>query len=361
LIFLNEPLSLLKKDMMKNKNDRGFFDEQFRLEKISKLNDPLVLLKELIPWEIFRDTIEKVFRKENKGIGGREPYDHVMMFKILIIQRYYNISDEQTEFQITDRLSFMRFLDLKLSDKVPDSRTIWLFREKLTNSGTIDELFSLFNEQLKSNGYIGKEGKIVDASFVEVPRQRNSRDENKQIKNGDVPDEWQENRHKLSQKDINARWTKKNNISFFGYKNHTKVDKKSKLIETYIVTDASEHDSQPLYFLLEDSDKGQDFHADSAYTGDEQEKIIKEASMNNNVIEKGYKNKALTESQKASNKEKSRVRARVEHVYGFIENSMHGSFIKSIGFFRAEGLIGLMNLTYNFFRYMQLRKMNFVG
>jgi IS5 family transposase len=346
---------------MKNKNDRGFFDEQFRLEKISKQNDPLVLLKELIPWEIFKDVLNDAFVRESKGIGGREPFDYLMMFKILILQRYYNLSDDQTEFQILDRLSFMRFLDLKLSDKVPDSKTIWLFRERLTNNDTIEVLFHLFKEQLKKLGYIGKEGKLVDASFVEVPRQRNTREENQQIKNGDIPEAWQGNEHKLSQKDTNARWTKKNNISFFGYKNHTKVDNKSKLIDTYMVTDASEHDSQLLYFLLEESDKGQNLHADSAYTGIDQEKIIKKAGMKNRVIEKGYKNKPLTSKQQARNKERSRTRARVEHVYGFIENSMKGSFIKSIGIFRAEAIIGLINLTYNLFRFIQLKKMNFVG
>jgi|WetSurMetagenome_2_1015567.scaffolds.fasta_scaffold179132_1 transposase, IS5 family len=346
---------------MKNNNDRGFFDERFRLEKISRQNDPLVLLKELIPWYIFKDTLNEVFKKENKGTGGREPYDYLMMFKILILQRYYNLSDDQTEYQILDRLSFMRFLDLKLSDKVPDSKTIWLFRETLTNYGNIESMFNLFREQLTIHGYIGKEGKIVDASFVEVPRQRNTREENKQINEGEVPESWQKNKHKESQKDIDASWTKKNNVTFFGYKNHTKVDNKAKLIETYSVTSASLHDSQALGFLLEDNDNDQDFYGDSAYTGIEQEKIIDEIQMKNCVIEKGYKNKPLTDEQKARNKEKSKIRVRVEHVYGFIENSMNGSFIKSIGLERAEAIIGLMNLTYNLFRYIQLRKMNFGG
>ena len=134
---------------MKNKNDKGFFDEDFRLEKLSKQNDPLVLLKELIPWYIFKDALDEVFKKENKGTGGREPFDYLMMFKILILQRYYNLSDDQTEYQILDRLSFMRFLDLKLSDKVPDSKTIWLFRETLTNSGETEELFNLFKDQIE--------------------------------------------------------------------------------------------------------------------------------------------------------------------------------------------------------------------
>ena len=346
---------------MKNKNDKGLFDESFRLEKLSKQNDPLVLLKGLIPWNMFTDTLNEIFKKEDKGIGGREPFEYLMMFKILILQRYYNLSDDQTEYQILDRLSFMRFLDLKLSDKVPDSKTIWLFRETLIENGVIENMFLLFREELIKHGYIGHEGKIVDASFVEVPRQRNSREENKVIKEGEIPESWKEEKHKLSQKDIDARWTKKNNIPYFGYKDHTKVDRKSKMIDTYKVTDASVHDSQPLDDLLEESDKDQDLHADSAYTGEIQEETIKNKGLKNCVIEKGYKNKPLTEEQKEKNKEKSRIRVRVEHVYGFIENSMNGSFINSIGFKRAEGNIGLINLTYNFFRYIQLIKMNYMG
>ena len=347
---------------MKNKNPRGLFDETFRLEKLSKQGDPLLLLKAKINWEIFQSTLESIFTKEDKGQGGREPYNYLMMFKILILQRYYNLSDDQTEYQILDRLSFMRFLELELSDKVPDSKTIWLFKETIAKSGKTEELFNTFEELLKSKGYIGKEGKIVDASFVEVPRQRNSREENKQIKEGNVPEEWQENPHKLSQKDTDARWTKKNNETFYGYKNHVKVDTKSKLIDNYDVTPASVHDSQALDALLKETEnEGQSFYADSAYVGPAQETVIKKSGMKNCVIEKGYKNKPLTDEQKDNNKAKSKIRVRVEHVFGFVENSMHGSYIRCIGMIRAEATIGLMNLKYNIFRYIQLNKVPIKG
>jgi len=147
-----------------------------------------------------------------------------------------------------------------------------------------ETLFNVFEEMLSEQGYIGREDKIVDASFVEAPRQRNSREENKKIKEGEIPDEWKDNPHKLSQKDVDARWTKKNDENFYGYKNHIKVDKKSKLIESYHVSSASEHDSQALEKLLikdEQKDAGQSFYADSAYTGPDQEKVITGAKMKN--------------------------------------------------------------------------------
>jgi len=346
---------------MRNKNPRGLFDETFHLEKLSKQGDPLLLLKAKINWEIFRPTLKSIFIKEDKGQGGREPYNYLMMFKILILQRYYNLSNDQTEYQILDRLSFMRFLDLELSDKVPDSNTIWLFKEAIAKSGKTEELFNTFEELLESKGYIGKEGKIVDASFVEVPRQRNSREENKQIKEGKVPEEWYANQHKLSQKDIDARWTKKNNETFYGYKNHVKGDQKSKLIEKYKVTDASVHDSTPAPDIMDEKDADQDMYGDSAYTGPTVEAAIIKNNMKNCIHEKGYRNKPLTEEQKERNKKRSSFRVRIEHIFGFVENSMHGSYIRCIGMIRAEATIGLMNLTYNIFRYIQLSKVPVKG
>ena len=282
---------------MKNKNERGFFDEQFRLEKLTQQNDPLVKLLEEIKWEQFRKILTAAFEIEEKGIGGRLPFDYIMMFKILVLQRYYNLSDGQMQFQILDRLSFMRFLGLTLSDIVPDEKTIWLFRENLITNKLVEPLFDKFLNSLEKANLVGKEGRMVDASFVEVPRQRNSREENQKIKDGIVPEEWEENPNKLSQKDLDARWTKKNDQVFYGYKDHVKVDEKSKLIIGYEVTDASVHDSQPLEDLLNKKDKNQPLYADSAYTGEEQEKVIKKVGMINQVHEKGYKNRPLTKKQ----------------------------------------------------------------
>ena len=164
---------------------------------------------------------------------------------------------------------------------------------------------------------------------------------------------WNDEPHKKCHKDIDARWTQKNKETFYGYKNHAKVDTKSKFINTCTVTDASVHDSQALEDLLDEKDEGQQLHADSAYTGEEQENTIKEHKMKNKVHEKGYRNAPLTDEQKATNNEKSKTRARVEHVFGFMEQSMNGLFIRSVGMVRATGIIGLINLTYNLFRYEQ--------
>jgi IS5 family transposase len=276
------------------------------------------------------------------------------MFKILILQRYYNLSDEQIEYQINDRLSFMRFLDLTLADDVPDSRTVWHFREQITDLGLVEKLFDLFLEELNTLGLVINEGKIIDASFVEVPRQHNRSAENEQIKEGKGDELWKEKPRKKSQKDIDARWTKKNRVSYYGYKNHVKEDGKSKLIVKYLVTSAEVHDSQSTDNLLDENDKGEPFYADSAYSGEPQEQIIAKKEMENRVCEKGYRNRPLTEEQKANNTEKSRFRSRVEHIFGFMEMSMNEMYIQCIGIKRATATIGLISLTYNMFRKLQL-------
>jgi len=180
------------------------------------LGDPLERLNKGIDFEIFREILEQHLTKQAKGKGGRRAYDYVLMFKILILQRYYNLSDDQVEYQIGD-----------------------------------------YSQVL---------GELLDTS----------------------------------------------------------------------------------------KDKGEDLYGDSAYGGEKQLEIIKEKQMNNKVGEQGYKNSPLTDQQKESNKEKSKTRTRVEHVFGFMEMSMNGMYLYAIGIKRIEAIVGLMNLTWNMFRRLQI-------
>lgn len=344
----------MKLHRYKTPGKKSLFDKQNSLELLSEIGNPLEMVSKVIDFEMFRTTLEnKLLNTNKKSNAGAKPYDVLLMFKILILQRYYGLGDKQIEYQIIDRISFKNFLGLETGDKIPDEKTVWAFRESLTQEGLADDLFNQFKNYLESKELIFNEGQLVDASFTIAPRQRNTREENEKIKNGEGDDLWNDEPHKKCHKDIDARWTKKNNETFYGYKNHAKVDTKSKFINTYVVTDASVHDSQALEDLLNEKDDGQALHADSAYTGEEQEKTIEKYKMKNKVHEKGYRNAPLTDVQKSINKEKSKTRARVEHVFGFMEQSMNGLFIRSIGIVRATGIIGLINLTYNLFRYEQ--------
>lgn len=333
----------------------GFWDESLRLEKLSQLGDSLERLNGAINWEIFRPALTKVFKKEHKGAGGRPPYDYLMLFKVLVLQRIYNLSDEQAEYQINDRMSFMRFLGLHLGDRVPDAKTIWLFRDTLTKANVIRELFDVFGQQLKDANLITHTGTIVDATFVEAPRQRNSKEEREEIKSGNVPEAWKkpENIHKLHQKDVDATWTRKGNQTYYGYKDHVKADAESKLITDYAVTTASTHDSQPMPAMINETDKV--VYADSAYWGQPVVEALP-PHVENQIHERGTKKNPLTEEQKANNKRKSKIRCRVEHIFGFMTQSMHRLTVRSIGLERAEFNIGLTNLIYNLCRFEFLHR-----
>lgn len=339
------------------KQDPGLFDYQNRMAELSLKAHALEKLDGRINWEMFRKILEQATDKEAKGPGGRPRYDCVMMFKALVLQRYYNLSDEQTEFQIKDRLTFQKFLGLSLSDTVPDEKTIWLFREELMKAGVVKKLFRRFEKHLSEAGLTGQEGKIIDASFVDVPRQRNSREENAQIKSGEVPESFKEHENRLEQKDVEARWTKKGEEVHYGYKNHVKADKTTKLIEDYEVTDASVHDSQPVGDLVEEDDGT--LHADSAYTGETIEMILEENDVKGEICEKGYRNHPLTEAQKKRNRKKSKIRVRVEHIFGFMTNTMKdGLKMRWIGMRRVTAGIGLLNLVYNMARYEQIIRLD---
>jgi len=330
---------------------KGFFDEDDRLKELSELGDPLERLNTVIDWGMFRPILTKVLKKEALGPGGRPPYDYVMMFKILVLQRLYNLSDAQTEYQIKDRLSFMRFLGLALCSDVPDDKTIWFFREQLVKADIIDTLFFRFLTMLERKHIITREGSIVDATFVDAPKQRNSKDENDHIKEGKIPRKWEEpgQEHKKAQKDVDARWTVKNDETHYGYKDHIKADAKSKIITDFTVTPANVHDSQELKNLI-DKKKDKVLYADSAYKGAEIEKGLGR-NIENQICEKGYRNNPLTKRQMRSNRKKSKVRSRIEHIFGYMTNSMGGITIRTIGLARARFVIGLMNLAYNIGRY----------
>lgn len=335
----------------------GFFDLGDRYAGLDKFGDPLVLLKKTIPWELFRSELNAVWRtpdEKRKSRAGRKPWDEVLMFRVLALQQLYNLSDDQIEYQIRDRLSFMRFLDLGVEDPVPDAKTVWLYREKLAQAGMVKTLFDRFDAYLRENGYLAMGGQIVDASIVPVPKQRNSRDENEAVKAGKTPKGWNKKPRKTRHKDVDARWTKKHGKSHFGYKNHINMDKRHKLIRDYEASDASVHDSRKLDDLIDPQNTASGFWGDSAYRSADVESRLEEKGYRSHIHHKGKRGKPLTARQIKANNIRSKVRVRVEHVFGFQERSMGGKLIRTVGMTRAKMKIGMMNLVYNMKRFIQL-------
>ncbi|MCS5601744.1 MAG: IS5 family transposase [Paracoccus sp.] len=339
----------------------GFFDLSDRYVSLDAKRDPLVEINALVPWEEFRPELERVWRKpaaERKSHAGRKPMDAVVMFKTLVLGALYNLSDDQIEFQVRDRLSFMRFLGLGLEDRVPDAKTVWLYREGLAQAGVVEWLFMQFDSYLARQGYIARGGQILDASIVPVPKNHNTREENKAIKNGEMPGDWADKPAKRSQKDTDARWTKKHGKSHYGYKNHVNVDRQHKLVRRYHVSDAALHDSQAVDHLLMRGNTGAGVWADPAYRSAEMEAKLRACGLKSRIHRKGKRGKPLTEQGKASNRTKSAVRARVEHVFGAQTNDMGGTLVRTIGLTRAKAKIGMKNLAYNMRRLAQLRRLN---
>jgi transposase, IS5 family len=338
----------------------GFFDADRRLAALSAKGDPLEAISALMPWESFRGDIEAVVltpEEARKSNAGRKPIDAIVMFRMLVLQSLYNLSDEQVEFQVRDRLSFTRFLGLGLEDGVPDGTTLWLFRERLAKAGLIETLFTRFGHYLEAKGYIARGGQMIDATIVPVPKNRNTKEENEAVKAGRPPQEWAKNPAKNRQKDKDARWTKKHGKSFYGYKNHVNADARHKLIRRYGVTDAAVHDSGKLDTLLTKANTSVEVYADSAYRSAATEAKLRARGFRSRIHVRAGRGRPLSQVQEAANRKKSKIRARIEHVFGAQETAPGGRIVRTIGMLRAQAKIGLANLAYNIRRLVTLERM----
>ena len=246
-------------------------------------------IAQVVGWEGFRSVLKRAFTKARKSNAGRKEYDRVLMFKILVLQQLYNLSDDQTEFQIRDRYSFGRFLGLSPEDVVPDAKTIWRFREGLKSDEVFDSLFSQLSSQIAEQGYVARKGQIVDASIVKAPRQRNTREDNAQVKGGEIPDDWSEKKRR--HKDVDARWTRKHGVTHYGYKNHISMDREFALVRGWEVTDGACHDSRVFDQVLDETNTNGDVWADSAYCSREHERLLSEGGWRSHIHRKAHRNR----------------------------------------------------------------------
>jgi len=348
------------------RGEPGFFDVDERFKRLSGLGDHLETFAEVVDFEMFRADLVAALGYSDGAQGGRPPFDPVMMFKILVIQAMDNLSDERAEFLVNDRMSFMRFLGLTLADRVPDARTIWLFREKLTKAGAIEGLFARFDAALRASGYLAMSGQIVDATLVPAPKQRNSEEEKKAVKEGRIPKGWAEKPAKLRQKDRDARWTVKFSkakerpdgtkppvdiaIPTFGYQNHVAIDRGFGFIRKWMATDAAAYEGARLREgLLDKTNTAASVWADTAYRSAANEAFMAKNGFVSHVHRKKPKGKPMPDGIRRANALKSTVRSRVEHVFAAQKDKM-GLFIRTIGIRRARIKIGMANLVYNFKR-----------
>ena len=348
----------------------GFFDLLDRYEALSKLGDPLEKLAQIVEFEPFRYRLNKALKRSDGSKGGRPAYDPVKMFKILILQALYSLSDNQAEFMLRDRLSFARFVGLDMNDRVPDATTIWLFREQLTQAKVLDKLFDRFNRLLEEKGYLAMGGQILDASLIPAPRQHLDDDEKQAIKDGQTAHQiWSDEPNKARQKDVDARWTLKVSksrtsdkpalaIPLFGYKTHVGIDRKHRLIRTYDVTSAAAGEGRLLRRgLVTRNNTSSNVWADSAYKSKANDGWMEKHGFVSQVHRRKPKGKAMPKHIAKGNATRSKIRACVEHVFAEQKSRM-GLCIKTIGLERAKTKIVLANLAYNMKRLTWLEHQN---
>jgi IS5 family transposase len=351
----------------------GLFDLDERYAALSASGDPLERLSLVVDFEIFRPLLNQALCRSDGSKGGRPPIDPVMMFKILILQALYGLSDEQAEFQIRDRLSFMRFLGLGLADRVPDYSTIWRFREALVAAGAMEELFAQFDRALTEQGYFALGGQLIDASIVEAPRQRLTVEEKQRIRAGERPD-WPA--AKARHKDTDARWTVKRGrvkkkpgpaleshgqltegllIPAFGYKSHINTDRRYRLIRRFQVTHAAAHDGTRLPDLLNPEAFDSRVWADTAYRSKANETALQAVGRRSMIHFKKPKDRPMSGPHRRANRARSAIRSAIEHVFAEQKQRMK-LFIRTVGLARATVKIGMVNMAYNMKRLVWLER-----
>lgn len=330
----------------------SLFADQERESKLDKLGDVLRVLAEHVDFAALAAQIDQAAPRTSRERGGRPPYPTEVMVRILLIQQLFNLSDEQMEFQLLDRLSFQRFVGLRQSSQIPDRTTIWTFKERLIAAGASERIFDAVNRQLARHGYIARGGQMVDASLVQVPKQSLSRDEKALVQENALPAEW--SAPKRRQKDVEARWTRKHGRSYFGYKLSASTDRRYKLIRRITVSTASENDTLHFEGVLDPNNTSRDVWADRGYVDGEREARLTDAGWRLHIQRKGRAGKPLSACQQGRNRRIATVRARVEHVFAGLAQ-LGGKTVRSIGLARATLHLNWKAATYNLRRLCYLK------
>ena len=247
------------------------------------------------------DFTENLHESLHDSAVGRAPYSTKLLFKILLLQQWYGLSDCEAEEQIYERQSFQEFLELGKEDPIPDESTIGKFRNKLIDNMTDITFFEEVSRQLESHGVEWKSGASVDATIVETPKGRKRKDG-------------------TSTRDTDASFTKKHSRSYHGYKHTTNTGTNGKYIKDTFTSTAKDHDSIHLDKVIDGTEET--LFADSGYASKELKKQFRKEGRFFGIINRAYRNHPLSRSQKKVNHKRSGVRCRTEHPYAEIKIRM---------------------------------------
>jgi IS5 family transposase len=279
-----------------------------RRRKQSRAVATLAKIDTVVNWQAMVNIVQ-VIDKSNTDKGGRKPLPFEWKIKMLFLQFAFNLSDEELEDQLIDRLSFQKFVGINFDQEIPDFTTLWYFKEALIKHKLLDRIFSSINRQLELSGLILKKGTIADATIIESDNRPLSKQKRSELE-----------AKPSTQIDTEAQSTEKNGKKYFGYKGHIGVDVESKLIRKRKFTPASVHDSQALEDVLSGDEKS--IWADKAYPNDKHKRVARAMGIFYGILDKKKKGSQLSGKQQKRNKQKSSVRAAVEHPFAFMRKKL---------------------------------------
>lgn len=341
--------------MNKQRNDLFAADE--RRQKLSQYTKVLDSLNRLVDWVALAQVINAgTGREAPQPKGGRPPYSTEALIKLIVLQQLYgNLSDEETEYALLDRGSWQRFIGMADARRLPDARTLWHFKNQLAQAGSGTALFAEVQRQLNGAGLQARGGQMIDATLVPAPKMHFTKDEKQTMAEGKTPAHWSPKQ--AAHKDTDAHWTAKRGQWHYGYKAHANVDQEHKLIRILEVTPANHSDMTHFAPMLDTTPArqvlGKTIHADRGYDSAANRQILKEHQLRDGVARNDDRKKCDQTGIHARNKKLSRIRARVEHVFGAWEKVI-GKSIRCIGQVRATAHITLQAVTVNLRRWVSL-------
>ena len=284
----------------------------------------------LIEWS----RIEKILSGNHAKKRGAQAWPPLMMFKALLLQSWYSLSDPALERQLARDLLFRRFVDLDLSESVPDHSTFWRFRQKLETVGLMEPLLGAVNEQLAEQNLYIKQGEvsIIDASVIEAKQNRPNK-----------------NREGENTQDPEAAWNVKagsdgKRKSTYGYKAHINVDEDG-VIKSTGFTAGNVHDSNCFTELLSGKEKA--VYADSAYRSEAHDHWLKEQRIENLILKRAYRNRPLRKEDRYFNRIHAGTRPTVERVFGVLKQHYQMGKARYLGLARNRTRFLLMCVAHN--------------
>lgn len=299
-----------------------------------KLNQRLDKVNQLVDWKPFEVKLNRIYSSNT----GRPSYPLLMLFKSLLLQAWYSLSDYELEAALDDRFSFRRFVNLSAADHAPDHSTFSRFRDQLVRHGVQEQLFKELDRQLEGRGFVLKKGTLIDATVIEAAPKK--------------PEQNPDGTAGKSPIDPEADWTKKGGRFLFGYKAHVGVDQHSELIRRIAMTPANVHDGKVFKAVL-GGDEGWVF-ADKAYDNKENERILKCQNTNNGILMRGVRGRRLSYEQRVYNRIASKYRCAVERIFGTLKRSYRYSRARYLGLRKNFLQLTIMSMAYNIRRMERL-------